>query len=59
MIKSSAAKNGGAYSTQRERITVNRNSLENPEGKKPIGRPRRRRNNIKIVVRSDWVVCTG
>ena len=53
---------GGAYSTYGERRGVYRVLVGKPEGKRPLGRPRRRwENNIKMYVQEvgcggvDWI----
>ena len=53
---------GGAYSTYGERRGVYRVLVGKPEGKRPLGRPRRRwENNIKVYVQEvgcggvDWI----
>jgi hypothetical protein len=47
---------GWAYSTNGEKRNAYRILLGNPEGKRPLGRPRRRRmNNIKMDLREiEW-----
>jgi hypothetical protein len=52
---------GRAYSTNGEKRNAYRLLVGKPEGKRPLGRPRRRReSNIKIDLREhDGVVWTG
>jgi len=54
-------KRGGASSTMGEAIGVYRVMVGKPEGKRPLGRPRRRwEDNIKMNFRKwDVEVCTG
>jgi hypothetical protein len=44
----------------KEKRNAYRILVEKPEGKRPLGRPRRRRkDNIKLDLRGDGVVWTG
>jgi hypothetical protein len=43
---------GGACSTNREKMNAYRISVGKPEGKRPLGRPRRRWEDIRV--RMGW-----